>query len=175
MKPIDIPAGVAVKVDGNQITVTGPKGELTRRINPDMAIRQDDGTLVVERPTDQRQHRALHGLTRALLNNMIQGVSSGYEIRLEVVGTGYRAEMEGPNLRLSLGYSHDVLVFPPPTVSFQVENRGALIIISSIDKELIGQVAADVRKLRPPEPYKGKGIKFEGEEIRRKAGKSKIG
>ncbi len=174
-KPIGIPAGVSVTVEGSQVTVRGPRGELARQFNPDISIRQEDGRLVVSRPSDERHHRALHGLTRALLNNMVIGVSSGYEIRLEVVGTGYRAEMDGPNLKLSLGYSHDILVVPPPTVEFQVENRGALIIIRSIDKELIGQVAADIRKLRPPEPYKGKGIRFEGEKIRLKAGKTKVG
>jgi large subunit ribosomal protein L6 len=156
--------------------VKGPKGQLTQRFHPDMAIQQDDGSIVVTRPTEQRKHRALHGLTRSLINNMIVGVSEGYEIRMEVVGTGYRAEMRGDELRLALGYSHDILVVAPPIVKFQVEDRGRLIILTSVDKALIGQVAADIRKLRPPEPYQGKGIRYLGEVVRHKAGKSgKVG
>ena len=174
-KPIPIPDGVTVTIKGNEVTVKGPKGELTRSFDPDMTITQEDGHLIVRRPSDQRRHRALHGLTRALLNNMVIGVSEGYEIRLRIVGTGYRAELQGEDLRLSLGYSHDILVVPPPTVKFQVEERGQLVIITSIDKEIIGQVAADIRRLRPPEPYKGKGIRYEGEEVRQKAGKARIG
>ncbi len=175
-KPIPIPDDVTVAIEGNQVTVKGPKGTLTRRFDPEMRIEQQDRQIVVQRPTDSRQHRALHGLTRALIDNMVTGVSQGYEIRLRIIGTGYRAEMSGQDLRLSLGYSHDVLVVAPPTVSFQVEERGALIIITSIDKALIGQVAADIRKLRPPEPYLGKGIRYEGELVRQKAGKAgKVG
>lgn len=174
-KPIPIPDGVTVTIKGSEVTAKGPKGELKRRFDPDIKVEQEDGQIIVTRPTDMRHHRALHGLTRALLANMVTGVSEGYEIRLEIVGTGYRALMEGDDLRLSLGYSHDIIVVPPPMVTFQVEERGRLIIINSIDKEMIGQVAADIRKLRPPEPYKGKGIRFEGEYIRQKAGKAKIG
>jgi large subunit ribosomal protein L6 len=174
-KPIDLPEGVNVKVKGNEVVVKGPRGELTRQFDPEMKIALEDGQIVIERPTDQRRHRALHGLTRALLNNMVIGVSEGYEIRLVIVGTGYRAVLEGDDLRLSLGYSHDILVVPPPDLSFQVEERGQLIIINAIDKEMIGQVAADIRKLRPPEPYKGKGIRYADEYVRQKAGKAKIG
>ncbi len=175
-KPIPIPEGVTVTIDGSQVTVRGPKGELSRRFDPAMTIEQQDGQIVVTRPTDNRQHRALHGLTRALINNMVVGVSEGYEIRLQIVGTGYRAEMAGEDIRLSLGYSHDILVSPPPSVSFAVEERGQEIVIRSNNKELIGQVAADIRKLRPPEPYKGKGIRYKGEFVRQKAGKAgKVG
>jgi large subunit ribosomal protein L6 len=174
-KPIDLPEGVSVTVDGDEVVVKGPRGELTRQFDPEMQISLEDGQIVVERPSDQRRHRALHGLTRALLNNMVVGVSEGYEIRLVIVGTGYRAVMEGSDMRLSLGYSHDIVVVPPPGLSFQVEERGQLIIINAIDKEMIGQVAADIRKLRPPEPYKGKGIRYADEYVRQKAGKAKIG
>jgi large subunit ribosomal protein L6 len=174
-KPIKLPDGVTVTVEGDEVVVKGPRGELTRQFDPEMQISLEDGQIVIERPTDQRRHRALHGLTRALLSNMVVGVSEGYEIRLLIVGTGYRAVLEGSDMRLSLGYSHDILVVPPPGLSFQVEDRGQLIIINAIDKEMIGQVAADIRKLRPPEPYKGKGIRYADEYVRQKAGKAKIG
>jgi large subunit ribosomal protein L6 len=175
-KPIAVPPGVNVTMNGSELTIKGPKGELTQRFHPDMGIKQDDGSLVISRPTNQRLHRALHGLTRSLINNMIIGVSDGYEIRLEVVGTGYRAELQGEELKLALGYSHDILVVPPPSVKFQVEDRGRLIVLTSVNKVLIGQVAADIRKLRPPEPYQGKGIRYVGEVVRHKAGKSgKVG
>ena len=175
-QPVEIPSGVTVNVKRNEVTVKGPKGELKRSFDPDLSIKEEDGSLVITRPTDQRQHRALHGLTRALVQNMVTGVSEGYEKRLRIIGTGYRAEMQGDDLRLSLGFSHDVQIVPPPTVQFQVEDRGSLIIITSINKELIGQVAADIRNLRPPEPYKGKGVRYEGEYVRQKAGKAgKIG
>jgi large subunit ribosomal protein L6 len=171
-KPIAIPEGVTVDIKGSEVTVKGPKGELIRRFDPDMAIKLEDGEIVVERPTDLRHHRAIHGLTRALVNNMVTGVSEGYEIRLQIIGTGYRAEMQGEELKLSLGFSHDVIVVPPPSIKFEVEDRGALVIITSINKELIGQVAADIRKLRPPEPYKGKGVRYLDEYVRQKAGKA---
>lgn len=175
-KPIDIPVGVSVTIKGRDVTVKGPKGELTQHFHPDMTIKQDDGKIVVERPTDLRHHRALHGLTRSLINNMITGVSQGYEIRLEIVGTGYRSEMQGNAVKLSLGYSHDILVEPPPSLKFQLEERGRIIILTSPDRALIGQVAADIRKLRPPEPYQGKGIRYVGEYVRQKAGKAgKVG
>jgi large subunit ribosomal protein L6 len=175
-RPITLPQGVDVSINGSEVTVKGPKGELTQRFHPDMAIKQEDGSLVVSRPTEQRKHRALHGLTRSLINNMVVGVSEGYEIRMEVVGTGYRAELQGEELRLALGFSHDIIVAPPPIVKFQVEDRGRLLILSSVDKALVGQVAADIRKLRPPEPYQGKGIRYSGEFVRQKAGKSgKVG
>ncbi|HLV43637.1 MAG TPA: 50S ribosomal protein L6 [Aggregatilineales bacterium] len=175
-QPVNLPDGVTVDVKGSRVTVKGPKGELTRRFDPDMTIAVEDGQIVVTRPTDQRDHRALHGLTRALIANMVTGVSEGYEKRLRVMGTGYRAEMQGDDLRLSLGYSHDIVVVPPPTVAFAVEGRGQEIVITCPNKELIGQVAADIRKLRPPEPYKGKGIRYAGEVVRQKAGKAgKVG
>jgi large subunit ribosomal protein L6 len=175
-KPITLPAGVQVSVDGSDVTVKGPKGELTQRFHPDMKFEVKDGTLEVIRPTEMRHHRALHGLTRSLVNNMVMGVSAGYEIRLEVIGTGYRAEMQGDELKLALGYSHDILVSPPTSLKFQVEDRGRVIILNSIDKALVGQVAADIRKLRPPEPYQGKGVRYAGEQVRQKAGKAgKVG
>jgi large subunit ribosomal protein L6 len=175
-QPVEIPDGVTASISRNEVTVKGPKGQLTETFDPAMSISEEDGTLMISRPSDQRHHRALHGLTRALVQNMVTGVSDGYEKRLRIIGTGYRAEMEGDDLRLSLGYSHDIQVVPPPNITFQVEDRGQLVIINSIDKQLIGQVAADIRKLRPPEPYKGKGVRYEGEYVRQKAGKAgKIG
>ncbi len=176
IKPIPLPQGVSCSVSGSEVTVKGPKGQLIQRFHPDMTIQEEDGQVKVVRPTNQRQHRALHGLTRALIHNMIKGVSDGYEIRLEVNGTGYRAEQQGNELKLVLGYSHDVVVVPPPSVKFQVEERGRVIILTSVDKALVGQVAADIRKLRPPEPYQGKGIRYAGEIVRQKAGKAgKVG
>jgi large subunit ribosomal protein L6 len=171
-QPIPIPDGVTVSIKKNEVTVKGPEGQLTRTFDPVLTIEQKDGEIIVSRPSDQRHHRALHGLTRALISNMVTGVTQGYEKRLQIIGTGYRAILEGSDLKISLGFSHDIQVVPPPNVSFQVEERGRLIIIRSIDKELIGQVAADVRALRPPEPYKGKGIRYEGEWVRQKAGKA---
>jgi large subunit ribosomal protein L6 len=173
-KPIAIPQGVDVTVEDNLVTVKGPKGTLTRQFDPELGIATEDGSLVLTRPNDERHSRALHGLSRALLNNMVVGVSTGYEKRLEITGTGYRAEMEGKNLRLALGYSHDILVVPPPGIAFAVDNRGSTIVITSHNKEMIGQIAADIRRLRPPEPYKGKGIRYSDEVVRRKAGKSKV-
>ncbi len=176
IKPISLPQGVSVSIHGSEVTVKGPRGQLTQRFHPDMAIKEQDGALSVARPTDQRHHRALHGLSRALLQNMVKGVSDGYEIRLEINGTGYRAEMQGDDLKLTLGYSHDILVVPPASLKFQVEDRGRVVILTSVDKALIGQVAADIRKLRPPEPYQGKGIRYAGEVVRQKAGKAgKVG
>lgn len=176
LKPIPLPQGVSVSVNGSEVTVKGPKGQVTQRLHPDMAVSQEQGQIQVARPTDLRHHRALHGLTRALVQNMVKGVSEGYEIRLEVNGTGYRAELQGNDLKLTLGYSHDILVVPPASVKFQVEERGRIIILTSVEKALIGQVAADIRKLRPPEPYQGKGIRYVGEVVRQKAGKAgKVG
>lgn len=171
-QPVPIPAGVDITIEGSAVTAKGPKGELTRSFDPDITIKNDSGVLLVERPTDQRRHRALHGLTRSLLNNMVVGVSEGFEKRLLIIGTGYRAELEDDALKLSLGFSHDVLVLPPEGISFEVEDRGRLIIIRGYDKELVGQITADIRKLRPPEPYKGKGIRYFGEYVRQKAGKA---
>jgi large subunit ribosomal protein L6 len=170
--PITVTQGVTVDVKKNTVVVKGPKGELSRTFDPDIQIRLEDNQLVVQRPTDQRRHRALHGLTRALLNNMVVGVSRGFTRRLEIVGVGYRAELQGKNLVLHVGYSHPVVVEPPPGISFEVEKGYRSLTVSGIDKELVGEMAARVRRVRPPEPYKGKGIRYEGEYVRRKAGKA---
>ncbi|NOR82774.1 MAG: 50S ribosomal protein L6 [Ardenticatenales bacterium] len=170
--PIPVPDGVEVIISGPKVHVNGPKGKLERVFHPDIRIELTDGQLLVSRPTDQRHHRALHGLTRALLNNMVVGVSQGFERVLEIVGVGYRAVVEGESLRLSLGFSHAVVVDPPEDIKFEIEPRRKLITIRGIDKEIVGQVAADIRKLRPPEPYKGKGVRYLGEYVRRKAGKA---
>ena len=170
--PIPVPAGVEIRIKGPEIQVKGPKGELGRTFHPDMRVELTDNQLLVSRPTDQRHHRALHGLTRSLLNNMVTGVSQGFEKVLEIVGVGYRAELQGESLKLSLGFSHPVVIDPPGGVSFEVEPRTKRIIIKGIDKEVVGQLAADIRKLRPPEPYKGKGVRYLGEYVRRKAGKA---
>jgi large subunit ribosomal protein L6 len=175
-QPIPLPEKVQVEIEGSQVAVKGPKGELVRQFHPDMRIEQDDDHLVVTRPTDQRQHRALHGLTRALLNNMVVGVTEGFRKELEIQGVGYRAEMSGDNLVMHLGYSHPIEVEPPPGIVFTFEPRAKVITVEGIDKEVVGQLAADIRRLRPPEPYKGKGVRYRGEHIRRKAGKAgKIG
>lgn len=171
--PITLPKGVSVEIKGSDVTVKGSKGTLSSSFNRDMKIEQNDGELVVARPTDSREHRAIHGLTRALLNNMVMGVSEGFSRRLEIEGVGYRSEMKGQTLVLHVGYSHPVEVEPPTKeTSFTVENRGRLIIIDGIDKQVVGEIAAKIRKTRPPEPYKGKGIRYQGEYIRRKAGKA---
>ena len=175
-KPIPIPDKVQVTIDGSLVTVKGPKGELSHRFPVDMTIKQEDGQIVVERPTDQKRHRALHGMTRALIANMVSGVSEGFEKVLEIVGVGYRAEMQGQTLVMHLGYSHPIEVQPPQDVEFVVEERGRLVRVRGIDKQVVGQVAANIRKLRPPEPYKGKGVRYQGEYVRRKAGKAgKVG
>ncbi len=172
--PIPVPSGVNITVDkGNKVTVKGPKGELSEQCNTDMEVTQDDGQIVVKRPTDQRNHRAQHGLTRALINNMVVGVTDGYSKQLEIHGVGYRAEMKGKNLVLLVGYSHPVEFAPPSdTISFDVSKDGRGLTISGIDKCEVGQLAAVIRKVRPPEPYKGKGIRYQGEYVRIKAGKS---
>ncbi len=169
---IPVPTGVSVDIKGSAVSVKGPKGELMQRFDPDMTVSLADGQLTVERPSDLRHHRARHGLTRALLANMVHGVSEGYEIRLRIIGTGYRAEQQGEYLKLNLGYSHDILVEMPGEVTFELDDRGGMITLRSPNKELIGQVAADIRKLRPPEPYKGKGIRYDDERVRMKAGKA---
>ena len=155
-KPIPIPNKVQVTLDGSAVTVKGPKGELSHKFPPDISIAQADGQIVVTRPTDQKRHRALHGMTRALINNMVIGVSEGFERVLTIEGVGYRAEMEGKTLVLYLGYSHNIPVEPPPNVEFVVEERGRVIRIRGIDKQVVGELAANIRKMRPPEPYKSR-------------------
>ena len=173
--PIAIPAGVDVTIDGRTVTVKGPKGQLSRELHPDIAVSREDGSIVVTRPTEQKVHKQLHGLTRTLVNNMVVGVTDGYRKGLEITGVGYRATKNGEKLTLNLGYSHPIEIDPPKGISFEVENPTRLAVVG-IDKELVGQVAAQVRATRKPEPYKGKGVRYAGEYIRRKAGKAgKIG
>ncbi|MCS6980743.1 MAG: 50S ribosomal protein L6 [Flavobacteriales bacterium] len=173
--PIPLPAGVSVKVaDNNVVTVKGPKGQITRSFNPSLKIKEVDGKIIVERPSNSKNHKALHGLTRALLNNMVKGVSEGFKKEQELIGVGYRAEAKGQILELTLGYSHTVQFEIPPEVKVETKTekgKPPLITLTSIDKELLGLVAAKIRSFRKPEPYKGKGIKFVDEVIRRKAGK----
>ena len=173
--PVPVPSGVDVTIDGRTVTVKGPKGQLSRELHPDMRVAREDGSIVVSRPTEQKTHKQLHGLTRTLVNNMVVGVTDGYRKGLEITGVGYRAVKIGEKLQLSLGYSHPVEIDPPSGISFEVENPTRLAVVG-IDKELVGQVAAQVRATRKPEPYKGKGVRYSGEYIRRKAGKAgKIG
>ena len=173
--PIAVPSGVDVMIDGRQVTVKGPKGSLTRTLHPDMRVSQEDGSIVVTRPTEQKTHKQLHGLTRTLVNNMVIGVTDGYRKGLEITGVGYRAALSGRKLTLNLGYSHPIEIDPPEGIAFEVENPTRLAVVG-IDKELVGQIAAQVRATRKPEPYKGKGVRYAGEYIRRKAGKAgKIG
>jgi large subunit ribosomal protein L6 len=173
--PVTVPSSVEVTIDGRRPTVTGPKGTLTRDLHPDITVSREDGQLVVTRPTEQKTHKQLHGLTRTLVNNMVVGVTDGYRKGLEITGVGYRASKNGEKLQLNLGYSHPIEIDPPQGISFEVENPTRLAVIG-IDKELVGQVAARVRATRKPEPYKGKGVRYAGEQIRRKAGKAgKIG
>ncbi len=173
-QPIALPDKVTVKIEKTSVTVKGPKGELSRDFSPDMAIKQNNGLLVVERPSDLRHHKALHGLTRALLANMVTGVSQGFRKTLQIQGVGYQASLQGRNLQLRLGHSHEVVVEPPPDIVFDVpkESRGTIIHVDGIDKQVVGQIAADIRGWRPPEPYKGKGVRYLGEYVRRKAGKA---
>jgi large subunit ribosomal protein L6 len=169
--PIPVPSGVEVRVAGTLVTVKGPKGELSRDLDPEMKVEQKDGEVIVSRPTEQPRHRAMHGLTRTLVANMVTGVSDGFTKTLELQGVGYRAQMQGRDLVLAIGYSHPVNVPPPPGIEFEVEGTSR-IIVKGINREHVGQTAADVRKIRPPEPYKGKGIRYLGEYVRRKAGKA---
>mgnify|MGYP000847388404 FL=1 len=169
---IPVPAGVDVSINANSVTVKGPKGSLSRDLVGGITVRQDEGNLVVERPNDERESRSLHGLSRALLNNMVVGVTTGFAKELEIVGVGYRAELKSPTLiRLNLGFSHPVDVEAPQGVSFEVPVQ-TRVIIKGIDKEAVGQVAANIRSIRKPEPYKGKGVRYQGEKILRKAGKA---
>ena len=170
--PVIVPGGVTITLkEDNLLTVKGPKGELTRKLSADMNIAQEEGQLTITRPSDLKRHKALHGLTRTLINNMVVGVTEGYKKVLEINGTGYRAAKSGNNLTLSLGFSHPVEMTDPEGVSSEVEGTNK-IIVSGIDKEKVGQYAANIRAKRPPEPYKGKGVKYEDEYIRRKAGKA---
>ncbi len=170
--PIPVPAGVKIEIDGHTVKVAGPKGTLERTVHADMDVAMEGQTILIKRPSDQRHHKALHGLTRALVNNMVVGVSEGFSKVLEITGVGYRAAMRDKCLVLYLGHSHVVEVVPPANVNFAIQDRGQTVVISGIDKEVVGQVAADVRGWRPPEPYKGKGVRYQGEFVRRKAGKS---
>ncbi len=173
--PIAIPSGVEVTQEGNTLTVKGPLGTLQRVVHPEMSVEREDGTLRVVRPTDEPRHRALHGLTRTLVNNMVTGVTTGFTKNLEISGVGYRATLQGEKLVLALGYSHPVEVAPPPGIRFSVDTPTRLAV-NGADKELVGQVAAYIRSRRKPEPYKGKGIRYAGEQILRKAGKAgKVG
>jgi len=169
-KPIPIPDAVSVEVAPGRVSVKGPKGELEQQLSPDMAIERDDSAIVVKRPTDRGEHRALHGLTRSLIANMVEGVTDGFEKRLEIQGVGYRAQLKGKKLEMALGYSHPVSLEPPEGIEFEVP-QPTEIIVRGIDKQLVGQVAADIRKRRPPEPYKGKGIRYRDEHVLRKVGK----
>ncbi|WP_419163620.1 50S ribosomal protein L6 [Candidatus Palauibacter sp.] len=169
--PIPVPDGVDVRIDGQHVRVEGPRGELARSFDPDMTITLSDGLVSVARSSDEARQRALHGLTRSLIANMVTGVSEGYEKRLEIHGVGYKAEQKGETLVFSVGYSHTVAMEPPSGVAFGLESP-TLVKVMGIDKEKVGQMAAEIRAIRPPEPYKGKGIRYVGEHVRRKAGKA---
>jgi large subunit ribosomal protein L6 len=168
--PIPLPEGVSVEISGQKVTVAGPKGELRHTVVEPIRVRESDGTLVVTRPTDRGPHRALHGLSRTLVANMVQGVSDGFERRLEIVGVGYRAQARGASLELAVGFSHPVTIEPPEGIQFEVP-APTQVVVRGIDKQAVGQVAAQIRAVRPPEPYKGKGIRYVGEVVRRKVGK----
>jgi len=169
-KPVPVPEAVTVEISAGSIAVKGPKGELNQTYSQEMKVEQTDGVVTVSRPTDRGPHRALHGLTRSLIANMVEGVTDGFEKRLEIQGVGYRAALKGKNLELALGYSHPVPIEAPEGIEFEVP-QPTEVIIRGIDKQLVGQVAADIRKRRPPEPYKGKGIRYKGEQVLRKVGK----
>jgi len=170
-KPIPIPSGVKVKIDENQVTIIGPKGELTRKIHPSMMVELDQDQLMVKRPSDSKFHKSLHGVTRSMIANMVSGVTSEYQKGLEIQGVGYKVELLGKKLNLTLGYSHPILFSPPEDLKILLEGP-TKIKISGVDKELVGLVAAKIRSFRPPEPYKQKGIRYEGEIVRKKAGKT---
>ncbi len=170
-QPVPVPAGVEVSIDGPVVTVKGPKGTLSHQVAAPITVANEDGSVTVSRPDDERGSRALHGLTRTLIANMVTGVTQGYEKKLEIVGTGYRVTAKGSDLEFALGFSHPVVISPPQGISFAVESPTKLSV-SGIDKQLVGEVAANIRKLRKPEPYKGKGIRYAGEQVRRKVGKA---
>jgi large subunit ribosomal protein L6 len=169
-QPIPVPAGVTVTVDPPLVRVTGPKGELSERVSRDLTVEQNDGEVVVKRPSDRGEHRALHGLTRSLIFNMVQGVTEGYEKRLQIQGVGYRAQLKGKSLELALGYSHPVPIDPPDGIEFEVPIPTE-VVVRGISKQAVGEVAAQIRDKRPPEPYKGKGIRYRDEHVVRKVGK----
>jgi large subunit ribosomal protein L6 len=169
--PLEIPAGVTVTMDNNTVTVKGPKGELTRNFHSDMEIKVEENVLTVVRPSDNKEHRALHGTTRSILGNMVEGVSKGFERGLELIGVGYRAQKQGAKLVLNVGYSHPVEIEPEQGIEVEVP-AATKVIVKGIDKERVGALAANIRDVRPPEPYKGKGIRYEGEMVRRKEGKT---
>ena len=169
-QPIPVPTGVDVFIEPELVRVKGTRGELEERVSRDISVEQEDGSIVVKRPTDRGEHRALHGLTRSLIANMVEGVTDGFEKRLEIQGVGYRANLKGKNLELALGFSHPVSIAAPEGIDFEVP-QPTEIIVRGIDKQLVGQTAADIRKRRPPEPYKGKGIRYKGEQVLRKVGK----
>jgi large subunit ribosomal protein L6 len=168
--PIAVPAGVDVTIDGEQVNVKGPKGSLGQVVSPEMTISLDGGVITVTRPSDSKTHRSLHGLTRTLVANMVTGVTTGFEKRLEIVGVGYRASLKGKDLEILVGYSHPVVVVPPALIEFEVP-APTQIVVKGIDRQAVGQVAAEIRSIRKPEPYKGKGIRYQGEVVRRKVGK----
>ena len=170
-QPVPVPSSVQVQIAGTSVTVKGPKGELRRELHPDMGFHMEDNQIIVTRPTDEPNHRALHGLTRALLANMVTGVETGFSKTLEMQGVGYRAQQMGQNIQVSVGFSHPVDITAPAGITLEIEGN-TRIHIRGVDKELVGQTAAEIRKIRPPEPYKGKGIRYEGEHVRRKAGKA---
>ncbi len=168
--PIPVPSDVTVDISGQKVSVKGPRGELAHVVCEPIRVAQEDGVLVVTRPTDRGPHRALHGLSRSLVANMVTGVTDGFQRRLELVGVGYRAQMKGANLELAVGFSHPVGFVPPEGITFEVPEP-TKIVVSGIDKQKVGQIASEIRRVRPPEPYKGKGIRYEGEAVRRKVGK----
>ena len=170
-RPVPLPKGVTASVNGQRVTVKGPKGEVGRTIHADLTAVVEDGSVVVKRPSDESRHKALHGLTRTLIANMVEGVTKGFQKALEIQGVGYKAEPKGQEIQLLVGYSHPVRYKPPQGIKIVIENN-TLVKIEGVDKELVGQVAAEIRSVRPPEPYKGKGIRYQGEQVRRKAGKT---
>lgn len=171
--PIRVPKGVEVTINGSQVRVKGPKGELSQSFHQDMIIALDDDLLTVSRPSDNRLHRSLHGLTRTLLANIVEGVSQGFQKTLEIVGVGYRAQMTGGKLMLQVGYSHQVEIVPPPSITLEVEGNNR-IHVRGIDRQMVGQIAAKIRAVKPPDPYKGKGIRYAGEQVRLKPGKGAV-
>lgn len=170
--PITVPEGVKVSIDDNQVQIEGPKGKLVQKLRPEMLIKLTEGVITVERPSEEPQMKAFHGLTRSLINNMVVGVTEGYEKILQIEGVGYRPKLDGKTLILNVGFSHEVRVKPPEGINFDVDTQARTIRVQGIDKQLVGHTAADIRKIKPPEPYKGKGIRYQGEYVKRKAGKA---